>query len=129
MGDLIVEGGAQFETQGTGNAFTTFIVHHYGDIMVTNANFSVSRGSQGSGTGTTTWYLYKGDFTFTNGETRNSNPTPGNAKLVFASPDSQQISFSEVEFGGGDIDFKVSDSTKLKIAGDFSANGLFINEG
>ena len=129
MGDVIVEGGASFETQGTGNALTTFIVNHYGNINVTDANFSVARGSQGSGSGTTTWNLYKGDFTMSNGETRNSNPTSGNAKLVFASPDSQQLSFTDVSYGGGQIHFKVSDSTKLKIAGDFSANGLFINEG
>lgn len=129
MGDLIVENGAQFETQGTGNALTTFIVHHYGNITVTDANFSVSRGSQGNGSGTTTWNLYQGDFTMSNGETRNSNPTPGNAILVFASPDSQQISFTDVEYGGGSVHFRVTDSTKLKIAGDFSANGLLINEG
>ncbi|MBN1348327.1 T9SS type A sorting domain-containing protein, partial [candidate division KSB1 bacterium] len=128
MGDLIVEGGS-FETQGTGNALTTFIVNQYGNINVTNANFSVARGSQGNGSGTTTWNLFKGDFTMSNGETKNSNPTPGNAKLVFACPDSQQLSFTDVSYGGGQIHFKVSDSTKLKIAGDFSANGLFINEG
>ena len=31
MGDLIIEDGS-FETQGTSNAFTTFIVNHYGNI-------------------------------------------------------------------------------------------------
>lgn len=129
MGDLIVEGGSSFETQGTGNAMTTFIVNHYGNINVTGANFSIARGSQGSGSGTTTWNLHKGDFTMSNGEIKNSNPTPGNAKLVFASADSQQVSFTEVSYTGGQVHFKVSDSTKLKIAGDFSANGLFVNEG
>ncbi|MEE4310769.1 MAG: T9SS type A sorting domain-containing protein [candidate division KSB1 bacterium] len=128
MGDVNVEGGS-FEVQGTGNALTTFIVHHHGDLNVANANFSVARGSQGSGSGTTTWNLYGGDFTFSDGQTKNSNPTPGNAKLVFAGADSQQLAFTNVDYGGGDIHFKVSDSTKLKIAGDFSANGLFINEG
>lgn len=128
IGDVIVEAGAQLETQGTGSA-TDVIINHYGNLTVNGGNFSVSRGSQGSGTGTTTWNLFKGNFTFSDGQTRNSNPTPGNAKLVFASPDSQEITFTNVDYGGGGIDFKVSDSTKLKINGDFSANGLFINEG
>jgi len=128
MGDVIVEDGS-FETQGTGNALTTFIVHHYGNIDVTGGNFSVSRGSQGNGSGTTTWYLYEGNFSMSNAETRNSNPTPGNAKFVFAKSDTQQITFENVTYSGGDIHFKVADSTILQINQNFEANGLLINEG
>jgi hypothetical protein len=75
-----VEDG-QFSVQGTGNALTTFEVYHYGDVSVTGGNFSISRGSQGS-TGTTTWFLYEGDFSMSNARTQNSNK--GNAKFVFA---------------------------------------------
>lgn len=128
MGDVIVEDGS-FETQGTGNALTTFIVHHYGNINVTGGNFSISRGSQGSGSGTTTWYLYQGNFSMSNAETRNSNPTPGNAKFVFAKKDTQQVTFDNVTYGGGQIHFEVADSTILQVNQDFVANGMLINRG
>ncbi|MDZ7372618.1 MAG: T9SS type A sorting domain-containing protein [candidate division KSB1 bacterium] len=94
MGDVIVEGGA-FSVQGTSNALTTFIVHHYGNIRVTGGNFSISRGSQGNGSGTTTWYLYQGDFSMSNATTQNSNPTPGNAKFVFAKAGVQKLELGE----------------------------------
>lgn len=81
MGDVIVEDGA-FSVQGTSNALTTFKVHHYGNINVTGGNFSVSRGSQGGGT--TTWYIYEGDFSMSNATTQSSTSTPGGAKFVFA---------------------------------------------
>jgi hypothetical protein len=71
-----------FSVQGTGNAETHFTVHHYGNIDVRLGNFSISRGSQGSGSGSTTWYLYEGDFTMLGGVTQNSNAD--NAKWVFA---------------------------------------------
>lgn len=128
MGDMIVEAGS-FETQGTGNALTTFIVHQYGDINVTGGNFSISRGSQGNGSGTTTWYLHAGNFFMSDAETRNSNPTPGNAKFVFAKSDTQQISFVNVTYGGGDLHFEVSDTSTLQVLQDFAANGLMVNKG
>lgn len=128
MGNMIVEAGS-FETQGTGNALTTFIVHHYGDINVTGGNFSISRGSQGSGSGTTTWYLHAGNFFMSDAETRNSNPTPGNAKFVFAKNDTQQIAFVNVTYGGGDLHFEVSDSSTMQVLQDFVANGLMVNKG
>ena len=128
MGDVIVEDG-QFAVQGTGNALTKFIVNHYGNINVTGGNFSVARGSQGNGSGTTTWYLYSGNFSMSNATTQNSNSTPGNAKFVFAKNDTQQITFDNVVYGGGDIHFKVSDTTTLQITQDFAANGLLVNKG
>lgn len=128
MGDVIVEGGS-FETQGTGNALTTFIVHHYGNINVTAGTFGISRGSQGNGTGTTTWFLYEGNFSMSNAEIRNSNPTPGNARFVFAKGDTQQITFENVEYGGGDIHYEVSDSSTMEITQPFIVNGLLINRG
>ena len=73
MGDIIVEDGT-FSVQGTGNALTTFIVHHYGHIDVTGGNFAISRGSQGGGT--TTWYIYEGDFSMSNATTQSST-APG----------------------------------------------------
>ncbi|MDZ7260772.1 MAG: T9SS type A sorting domain-containing protein [candidate division KSB1 bacterium] len=128
MGDVIVEAG-QFSVQGTSNALTTFIVHHYGNINVTGGNFSIARGSQGNGSGTTTWYLYEGNFSMSNATTQNSNPTPGNAKLVFAKNGTQQLTFENVTYAGGQIHFEVTGSTTLQITKDFIANGNFVNRG
>ena len=126
MGDVIIQAG-QFATQGTGSA-TDVVVNHYGNIIVTGGNFSISRGSQSSGTGTTTWNLFKGNFTMSNATTQNSNPTPGHAKFVFAKQDTQQITFDNVTYGG-QIHFEVSDSTILEITKDFIINGSFVNRG
>lgn len=128
MGDVNVEDGS-FETQGTSNALTTFIVNHYGNLNITGGSFGISRGSQGNGSGTTTWNLFGGNMLVSNAELRNSNPTPGNAKFVFAMADTQQITFENVEYGGGDIHFKITDSTTMEITQDMSFNGLVINEG
>ena len=127
-GDVLVEGG-QFAVQGTGNALTTFEVHHFGDIIVTGGNFSAARGSQGSGSGTTTWFLYGGDFIMSNAAIQNSNPTPGNAEFVFAGAGTQQLSFENIEYKGGDIHFEVSDSTTLQITKDLEVNGVLVNRG
>ncbi len=96
MGDVYVEKGA-FSVQGTSNAYTTFIVHHYGNIVVTGGNFSISRGSQPGGT--TTWYLYEGDFSMENATTQSSTNTPGGAKFVFARQGTQRLTLGE----GNDI--------------------------
>jgi hypothetical protein len=124
-GDVIVEGGA-FAVQGTSNALTTFIVHHYGNIRVTGGNFSISRGSQGNGSGTTTWYLYEGDFSMSNATTQNSNPTPGNAKFVFAKPGVQKLTLGE----GNNIQklpIEVSSGTTLDVGTSVLAgNDIFV---
>jgi hypothetical protein len=93
LGDVIVEDGAQFSVQGTSNAQTTFIVHHYGNINVNGGNFSISRGSQGGGT--TTWYLYEGNFSMSNATTQSSTATPGGAKFVFAGTVTQTLTLGE----------------------------------
>jgi hypothetical protein len=92
MGDVIVESG-QFSVQGTSNARTTFIVHHYGNIKVTGGNFSISRGSQAGGT--TTWYLYEGNFSMSNATTQSSTNPSGNAKFVFAKQGTQTLTLGE----------------------------------
>ncbi|MBN2708084.1 MAG: T9SS type A sorting domain-containing protein [Calditrichaceae bacterium] len=92
MGDVFVEGGA-FSVQGTSNANTTFIVYHYGNIEVTGGNFSISRGSQGGGT--TTWYLYEGDFSMSNATTQSSTATPGGARFIFAKNGTQTLTLGE----------------------------------
>lgn len=128
LGDVIMDAG-NFAVQGTGNALTTFEVHHHGDIIVNGGNFSVARGSQGEGSGTTTWYLYGGDFTMSDASTQNSNPTSGNAKFVFAGNGTQQLSFTNVEYVSGKTNFEVSDSTTLEITSDLDVNGLLVNRG
>ena len=128
QGDVLVEDG-QFAVQGTGNALTTFEVHHFGDIVVTGGNFSAARGSQGEGSGTTTWYLYEGNFSMSDAATQNSNPVPGNAKYVFAADGTQQLTFDNVQYAGGQIHFEVGDSTTLEITEDFELNGQLVNRG
>jgi hypothetical protein len=128
LGDVIMQDG-NFAVQGTGNALTVFEVHHFGNINVTGGNFSLARGSQGSGSGTTTWFLYDGNFSMSNATTQNSNPTPGSAKLVFAKNDTQQVTFENVTYGGGDIHFEVADTATMEITTPFVVNGLLVNRG
>ncbi|MDZ7319768.1 MAG: hypothetical protein ONB11_11465, partial [candidate division KSB1 bacterium] len=113
LGDVIVEGG-QFSVHGTSNALTTFIVDHFGHINVTGGNFSIARGSQGNGSGTTTWFLKEGDFSMANATTQNSNPTPGNAKFVFArAAGNQKLRLSNVTYGGGGLPIQVDSLATL----------------
>lgn len=88
MGDIIVTGGA-FSSNGTSNANTKIVIHQYGDIIVTGGNLSVSRGSQGSGTGSTRWYLHEGNFSMSGATTQNSNAT--NAWFVFDKQGTQTL--------------------------------------
>jgi hypothetical protein len=128
MGDVIIEAG-QFAVQGTGNALTTFEVHHYGNVTVTGGNFSLARGSQGSGSGSTTWFMHEGDFVMSGATTQNSNPTPGQAKVVFMADGTQSLSFDEVTYGGGGFHFEVAETATLEISDGFMANGLVVNRG
>lgn len=128
MGDVLVQDG-QFAVQGTSAALSVFEVHHHGDIVVTGGRFAVSRGSQGSGSGTTTWFLYGGNLSVSNAAVQNSNPTAGNAAVVFAGAGTQQLTFDTVDYAGGDFHFEVSDSTTLQITQDFVANGQLLNYG
>ncbi len=125
---MIVESGA-LAVQGTSNANTTFIVNHYGDIDVNGGNFSLARGSQGSGSGTTAWFLYNGNLSLANSTIQNSNPTAGNAKFVFAKKDTQKVSFDNVTYGGGGIHFEVADTAVMQITTDLTVNGLLVNHG
>ncbi|RIK72459.1 hypothetical protein DCC62_19545, partial [candidate division KSB1 bacterium] len=126
MGDVIMESG-QLATQGTSSA-TNVVVEHYGDVNVTGGNFSIGRGSQGSGTGTTIWNLHEGNFLMSNATTQNSNPTPGNAKFVFTKDGgTQNLTLSNVTYGGGGLPIQVDSATTLNI--DTTAvggNGTFI---
>ncbi|MDZ7376415.1 MAG: T9SS type A sorting domain-containing protein, partial [candidate division KSB1 bacterium] len=125
MGDLIVENGS-FETQGTGNALTVFKVHHYGDVIVTGGNFSVARGSQGNGSGSTRWYLHQGDLMMSTATTQNSNPT--NARFVFDRQDSvQHLVLSQITYGGGGLAIEVAKGTTLDFGlTELAGNGVFI---
>jgi hypothetical protein len=123
MGDVIVEAGA-FSVQGTSNAQSTFIVHHYGNINVTGGNFSISRGSQPNGT--TTWYLHEGNFSMSNATTQSSTNPPGNAKFVFAKADTQALTL-----GAGNtftaLPIEVGSATTLDMgASQIGGSGVFI---
>jgi len=88
MGDIIVEGGS-FSSNGTSNSNSHHIIHQYGNVVVTGGNFSVSRGSQGSGSGSTRWYLHGDSFSMTGATTQNSNAT--NAWFIFAKQGTQTL--------------------------------------
>ena len=126
MGDVIVENGA-FSVQGTSNALTKFVVHHHGNIDVTGGNFSISRGSQGNGT--TTWYLYEGDFSMSDAMTQSSTSTPEGARFVFASGGTQTLTLENVTFTS--LPIEVSDSTTLNMGtSTLGGEGFFrLNEG
>ena len=129
MGDIFVEDGT-FSVQGTSNALTTFIVHHYGNINVTGGNFSISRGSQG--TGTTTWYIHEGNFSMSDASSNNSTNPPMNAKFVFDKPGgTQTLSLSNITYNGSAIPFEVSNNTTLDIgSSQIEGGGNFtLNEG
>jgi hypothetical protein len=87
-GDVIVTGGS-YSSNGTSNANTKIVIHQLGNIVVTGGNLSVSRGSQGSGTGSTRWYLHNGNFSMSNATTQNSNAA--NAWFVFDKPGVQTL--------------------------------------
>jgi hypothetical protein len=126
MGDVIVESGA-FSVQGTSNAQTTFIVHHYGNIKVTGGNFSISRGSQAGGT--TTWYLYEGNFSLSNATTQSSTSTPGGARFVFKKQGTQTLTLGEGNTLTA-LPIEVSSGTTLDMGSSkLSGNGIFtLNE-
>jgi hypothetical protein len=127
MGNIIVEGGT-FSVQGTSNAQTTFIVNHYGNIDVTGGNFSISRGSQGGGT--TTWYIYEGNFSMSNATTQSSTATPGGAKFVFAKAGTQILMLGEGNTLTA-LPIEVKTGTTLDMgASKLSGSGIFTsNEG
>jgi len=122
MGDVIVQGGS-FETQGTSSP-TVVEVHHYGDVDVTAGTFAVSRGSQGSGTGSTRWFMHEGDFSIADAQTRNSNPT--NAWFVFDSDTVQHMMLDSVTYGGGGLPIEVASGATLDFGlSELGGNGLF----
>lgn len=122
-GDVFVEDG-KFAVHGTGNGYTTFIVHHYGNIEVTGGNFSISRGSQPNGT--TTWYLYEGNFSMSNATTQNSTVTPNGAKFVFAKADTQILTLGEGNTLTN-LPIEVSSGTILDMGSSvLEGNGIFI---
>jgi hypothetical protein len=126
MGDVIVEDGA-FAVHGTSNALTKFTVHHYGNIEVTGGNFSISRGSQANGT--TTWYLYEGDFSMANATTQSSTVTPGGARFVFAKEGTQMLTLGEGNTLTA-LPIEVSTGTTLDMgASELAGTGIFeLNE-
>jgi hypothetical protein len=128
MGDVNVEkaedvDNSNFSVQGTSNAQTTFIIHHYGNVNITGGNFSISRGSQGGGT--TTWYMHNGDFSMSNAATQNSTALQGGARFVFDSQGTQILTLGE----GNDLKalpIEVRDGTTLDMGSSIIAgSGIF----
>jgi hypothetical protein len=111
MGDVVQSAG-NFTTNGTGNGTTTIVVNHYGNIIVTGGNFAISRGSQG-GTGTSTWNLYNGNMSITNGTVQNSTTLAGGAKYIFKKAGTQTLALNSVTFAGGGIPMQVDSGTTL----------------
>ncbi|MDG5767695.1 T9SS type A sorting domain-containing protein [Balneolales bacterium ANBcel1] len=126
LGDVFVDAGT-FTSHGSGNAQTTYEVHHYGSIYVgENAtNFSVTRGSQ-SGDGTTRWYLYEGSLTMLGGGTQNSNPRSG-SNFVFAGQDTVQYLTVADEVDIDNLPIEVLEGAYLDMGySEIDGNDLFI---
>jgi hypothetical protein len=122
LGDLIQTGG-QVSSNGTGNSNTTIIIHQYGDVIASNGNFSISRGSQG-GTGTTRWYLHGSNFTLSNVTTQNSNAA--GAKFIFTGVTQQNMTLSNVIFAGGGFPVEVAANAILNMGiSEIGGNGIF----
>ena len=126
MGDVIVQAG-QFTTQGTSSA-TNVVIDHYGSVVVTGGNFSVARGSQGNGSGSTRWYLHDGNFSMSNATTQNSNAA--NAWFVFDKKGTQTLTL-----GAGNtltaLPIEVKSGTTLNMGASVPAgSGIFtLNQG
>lgn len=103
-----------FSVNGTGNGETEFIVHHYGDVIATLGNFSISRGSQG-GTGTTRWYFYGDTFRMIASTAQNSNNL--GAFWVFAGNDDVQTMDirSTVTVQGRGLNMDILDGAVVKM--------------
>jgi hypothetical protein len=111
MGDVSLTAG-NLTTNGTGNANTTIVINHFGNINVTGGNFSISRGSQ-SGSGTSYWNLFGGNFTMSNATTQNSNPTGG--RFIFKGTSAQSLTLSGVTYGGGGLPIIVDSSAVVNL--------------
>jgi hypothetical protein len=123
-GDIFLNGGA-FSSNGTSNGNTVIEIFHNGDIFVTAGNFSVSRGSQGNGSGSTDWYLYGDSISISNATTQNSNPTA--AKFIFAGTSTQNLSLTNVTFGGGGFPVEVDTGAILNMGiSQIGGSGPFI---
>ena len=122
MGDVIHLSG-NFATQGTSSANTTIIINHYGNIIATAGNFSIARGSQ-SGTGTTSWYMHNGSITMSDLTTQNSNPT--GARFVFTGNTIQNLTLTNMTYGGGGLPVVVDTDAKVNLGSSVIAGtGIF----
>lgn len=122
LGDVIHQNG-NFSAHGTGNANTTIIINHYGNIIATAGNFSIARGSQ-AGTGTTDWFMFNGSITLSNLTTQNSN-TAG-ARFVFTGTSEQNLVLTNLSYGGGGLPVIVDSGATVNLGSSvIEGNGLF----
>ncbi len=95
MGNIILTAG-QFSSNGSGSS-GVINVNSYGNIIVSNANFSISRGSGP----VVTWNAYGDTLSMVNSTTQTSG---SNDVFVFANSNGKQyINFQNVSFGGGSL--------------------------
>ena len=126
MGDVLVEGG-QFASNGSSNA-AHIVIHQYGNVVVTGGNFSVSRGSQGSGSGSTRWYIHSGNFSLSNAASQNSNVA--NAWFVFDKAGTQSLTLSTATLTNGGLPIEVKAGTSLDLgSSSLTGNGRFTLNG
>jgi hypothetical protein len=98
-GNVVLNGGV-FASNGSGSLDTIEVITK-GNIIVNGGNFGVSRGSGPD----VTWKLY-GNMTVTNAVLQNSGGTHAN-KLVFAGIGVQNLTLTNVTYGGGSNYFTV----------------------
>ncbi len=124
MGDITLVDG-NFAAHGTGNALTGVDVHVYGNITALAGNFSVSRGSQSSGSGYTNFYVHGDLFSLSDVTTQNSNST--NARFIFTGTNPQTLSFTNVTISGGGFPVEIASGSTLDVGTiQFGNSGTFV---
>ena len=105
MGNIILTAG-QFSSNGSGSS-GVINVNSYGNILVSNGNFSISRGSGP----VVTWNAYGDTLSLVNSTTQTSG---SNDVFVFAKTKGMQyIDFQNVSFGGGSLPVVVDTGATL----------------
>lgn len=111
-----IQTAGNFGINGTGSQ-TFDTVNCYGNVTVTGGNWSVTRGSQSGGTGTSIWNMYGKEFSLINATTQNSNSGAGGggAKVVFAKQDTQKLILNNVTYAGGGLPLQVASGSTLDL--------------
>jgi hypothetical protein len=128
-GDFIVSGSASATIMGSSSG-TSDTVSIYGKVNVnTTGNFSITRGSQGSGTGTSIWYFYGDSIKMKAKVMQNSNSGTDVTKFIFKKSGTQYLSIIPDTVSGNATPIEVSTGTTLTLASPVNCTRLYLNGG